>query len=281
MQIHDMRLLAVFGILVFVTSCAPVRETPSPVATAAKPSVSVTPPPPAVPLDHSPIEPARAKSTSIAGIDFEGVSFDSRSHRLAVLDQPEGPGSKYADAASAAISKNGLAAVNAGFFTPEGDPLGLVVTAGNRAGNWNSASSLGSAIWHENPSGSSAITRREKLGKQGTLAMREAIQAGPLLVENRKAVSGLERSKPSVRIVLLWDGGSRWWMGRASACTLSELADAIVSGNPAGWSAKHAINLDGGRSADLWISENIPGGPLTRRPPWNRPVRNFLVLVRR
>jgi len=41
------------------------------------------------------------------------------------------------------------------------------------------------------------------------------------------------------------------------------------------------MNLDGGRSSDLWISSRVSGGPLTSRPPWNRPVRNFLILVPR
>ena len=56
---------------------------------------------------------------------------------------------------------------------------------------------------------------------------------------------------------------------------------AVSHGQPAGWPARHALNLDGGRSADLWIAETVPGGPITRRCPWNRPVRNFLVLIPR
>jgi hypothetical protein len=171
--------------------------------------------------------------------------------------------------------------VNAGFFTPEGEPLGLVVAAGKPAGTWNSASSLGSGVWHEDSSGQSAISRRESLGLTGAKAMRELLQAGPMLVENSHAVSGLDPVKSSVRTFILWDGESRWWIGRASACTLADLSKAIIAAKPAGWQVKHALNLDGGRSSDLWVSEKIPGGPVMRRAPWNRPVRNFLVLVSR
>jgi len=223
--------------------------------------------------------PARTTVRQISGITFEGIAFDSRKQRLVVVDQEGGPGSRFADAAAAARSRNGLAAINAGFFTPEGNPLGLVRASGQSAGAWNGGSSLGSAAWHEGTSGNPAISRREKLGHGAASHSQELIQAGPLLVENGRATGGLEATKSSARSVVLWDGGTRWWIGRGSPSTLAALAQAIAHGSPAGWPVHHALNLDGGRSADLWISENVPGGPLVRRTPWNRPVRNFLVLV--
>ena len=117
------------------------------------------------------------------------------------------------------------------------------------------------------------------LGRIAASSMRELIQAGPLLVENGQPVSGLEATKTSARIVVLWDGGTRWWIGRGSPCSLAALGQALANAQPAGWKTRHALNLDGGRSADLWVSGAISGGPFVSRPPWNRPVRNFLVLV--
>ena len=243
--------------------------------------VDASPPPPATakPTTLSdPIESARTTQAEVSGIRVEGVSFDSRSHRLIVADQAGGPGSQFPDAASAGNSRGGIAAVNAGFFTPEGKPLGLVISAGKPAGAWNSTSSLGSGLWHEDSSGQSAITRREHAAATG---MRELLQAGPMLVEHGNPVSGLDAIKSSVRTFILWDGGNRWWIGRSTACTLAELGSALSAGKPAGWPVKQALNLDGGRSSDLWISATVPGGPLSRRPAWNRPVRNFLILERR
>lgn len=251
-----------------VESVAPVvAEVPAP---AAEPSVSET----------SPAKSPRVTSREISGILFEGVAFNSHTHRLTIVDQAGGPGSRFADSASAGRSVGGIAAVNAGFFTPEGSPLGLVVSSGKVSGSWN-GSSLGSGAWFENSSGASGITRREKLGRSGAAAMRQLIQAGPLLIENGRPVSGLDGAKTSVRMMVLWDGGTRWWVGRASSSTLAELGSTLSSAQPAGWPVKQALNLDGGRSSDLWISEAVSGGPVLRRPAWNRPVRNFLVLVRK
>jgi hypothetical protein len=261
---------------------APVTHSPSPPTAPVAKATEVASAPVVSPRveNVSPANGPRVTSRDISGVTFEGVAFDSRTHRLRVVDQAGGPGSKFADSASAGRSSGGIAAVNAGFFTPEGAPLGLLVSSGEVSGSWN-GSSLGSGVWYESHSGGAGISRREKLGRSGVASMRESLQAGPMLVENGRAVGGLDAGKASVRMMIVWDGGSRWWIGRASASSLAELGRTLASGGPAGWPVRHALNLDGGRSSDLWISEAVSGGPVVRRAPWNRPVRNFLVLVRK
>ena len=273
-----MRFLIVPIFVLLFVSCVPappVRPAPKPSVVEKSPTVEI----PAV--ASTPESLTRFTSQEISGITFEGVAFDSRNHRLIVVDQANGPGTQFADAAAAAKAHGGVTAVNAGFFTPEGNPLGLVVSSGKISGAWNSASSLGSGAWFEEASGKSAITRRENLGRAAAPSMRELIQAGPMLVENGSPITGLEATKTSARIVILWDGGSRWWIGRGSPCSLATLGNALAHSQFAGWKPRQALNLDGGRSADLWVSSAIAGGPFVSRPPWNRPVRNFLVLVPR
>jgi uncharacterized protein YigE (DUF2233 family) len=257
-----------------LSACLSAKPIPPKRSASPAPKALRVPETAPVPLPSTPAAPPKVATREIAGITFEGVAFDSRSHRLVVADQPNGPGSRYADSTTAGEARGGIAAINAGFFTPEGAPLGLVMSSGKISGSWNSASSLGSGAWFENPSGKMGITRREKLGRAGATSMRELIQAGPLLVENGRAVGGLEATKVSARTVIWSDGGTHWWIGRSSPCTLAALAQALAA-----WPARHALNLDGGRSSELWISEKLAGSAIFRRPPWNRPVRNFLVLV--
>lgn len=251
----------------------PIREISAP------PGVSVPSSEPAgepAPLPSTAVKPPAVARKTIRGIDFEGVAFDSRSHRLLVIDQPLGPGSAFASAQDVARAYGALAAINAGFFTPEGKPLGLVVTAGKRYGYWNSASSLGSGIFAESSGGQLSIQRRSSpAGFAGAL---ELIQAGPMLVEDGRKVGGLDQEKLAVRSLLMTDGTHRWWIGKTSLCTLAALGDALSSSSPAAWPARHALNLDGGRSTDLFVSSQVPGGPFERRGILNRPVRNFLIL---
>jgi Phosphodiester glycosidase len=256
----------------------PVRTASSPAEPSA-PALPSRPTPSPTPSVSEPTGPAKVVSWEKAGVRFTGLTFDSRDHRLIVMDQPNGPGSIVADAAEAARTRGGVAAINAGFFTPEGAPLGSVVSSGKISGAWNSTSSLGSGIWYVNSSWNSAISRREHLGRNAAAGMRELIQAGPLLVENGRSVSGLESTKSSARSVILWDGRSQWWIGCSTPCTLDALAQSLVDTQATGWPIRQALNLDGGRSSDLWISDSVPGGPISQRPPWNRPVRNFLILI--
>jgi uncharacterized protein YigE (DUF2233 family) len=270
-----MRYLTCVLVALPLTACFPAKQDPSPTTTAL-PAIKVPEIPRIEPtFPPTPTNPPRVTVREFSGITFEGVAFDSRSHRLIVADQPNGPGSRFADSGSAGRTLGGIAAINAGFFTPEGEPLGLVVASGKTSGSWNTGSSLGSGAWHESTSGILSISRREALGRKGASSMRELIQAGPLLVENGRPVSGLEATKSSVRTLILWDGGTHWWIGRSSPCTLAAMSHALASG----WPTRQALNLDGGRSSDLWIANSVTGGPLVRRELWNRPVRNFLVLV--
>lgn len=281
MRLTFMRFPCVLLPAFFLIGCFPAKPLREVVAPISQEAVALPKAQYLTPPASTPAIPPAATSREISGVLFEGVAFDSRRHRLVVVDQAAGPGSQFSDSQAAASAIRGLAAVNAGFFTPEGAPLGLVVSAGKISGVWNSASSLGSGVWYQSPAGTMAITRREKLGRTDASAMRELMQAGPLLIENGHSVNGLEPSKSSARSMILWDGGTRWWIGCSSPCTLAALAQALSNGQPAAWPVRHALNLDGGRSSDLWISDSVAGGPLSRRPPWNRPVRNFLVLVER
>lgn len=227
-------------------------------------------------VDSLPASSPRISRKIINGIQFEGVSFDSRTHRLVVVDQPGGPGSTYPTSASVAKAKNSLLAINAGFFTPEGKPLGLVISGGKTTGDWNSSSSLGNGVFRETSVGTLSITRRKT--RSSVASSMELIQSGPLLLENGQSISGLSSTKSAVRSIILSDGSSRWWIGRTSSCTLSSLGKALSVNSPTSWKIDDALNLDGGRSTDLYISSRIKGGPITRRSFFNRPVRNFLVL---
>lgn len=213
-------------------------------------------------------------NSEFSGISITAVAFDSRSHRLVVADQPGGPGSLWPDARSAAASRNGIAAVNGGFFTPQGAPLGLVIAGGKRAGNLNRASSLGAGLFIDD--GSPALVRRET-GRTGG----ELLQSGPFLVEKGRAIPGLSPESSTARTFLGWDGASGWFIARSGACSLADLSKALEGAKIGGVACSAVLNLDGGRSSDLWAGTSLAGGPVTHRPFWNKPVRNFLVLVKR
>lgn len=279
------------GILVLcaLSACGPADVPPQ--AVKAAPPIPLEfaeadqPEPRAVassePPAAAPILAPRVVAWSARGIAFEGVTFDARSHRLRIVDQAGGPGSEFASALQAASSVQGIAAVNAGFFTPEGEPLGLVVSGGRARGHWNSAASLGSGLWYENEHGIARIARRETLGDSTARRMPELLQSGPMLVESGRLVKGLHGGEPRPRTFIAWDGENRWWIGCAAPSSLPEMAAALVNSTRTGFQIRDALNLDGGRSSELWVGSSLSGGPVNRRSLFHRQVRNYLVLVSR
>lgn len=277
------RVLRHFALLLLAlaASCAPQKQGPSalpeiPVASAEKAEASpVTLPETA----HAEIPPSRPihgpmlVRTSLSGIPIAFVTFDSRTHRIKVADQAGGPGSRWADAQAAGTAAGGIAAVNGGFFTPEGKPLGIVVSSEGRTGSMN-RSSLGSG-WYVG--GNSPALLRNATGSSAP----DLLQSGPFLVEHGKAVGGLSTASSSARTFIGWDGGTRWLIARSGSCSLAGLGQALAGADIGGVKIRAVLNLDGGRSSDLWVSSAVQGGSFSERPFWNKPVRNFLVLVPR
>jgi len=247
-------------------------------------SITQTPQHPTQSTTHIP-RPAQEKAqltyhhTSRNGIVLSLVSFDDRDFELQVADQSHGPATHWNDAQDAGKSLHGVAAINGGFFTPEGKPLGLVVTNGERRGGIT-RTSLGSGIFI-NAEKESLIVRREIYVRapQQWGKISHLLQTGPMLTEKGSPISGLSKTNSRPRSFIAWDGNHHWAIGYAEPCTLNALSHAISGKAPAGFPIKTAINLDGGRSSDLWVGNKVRGGPKVHRGFFNKPVRNFLVVV--
>ena len=228
------------------------------------------------PPSQSPL-PTSVQRVTSEGIELTFVLFDARDHRLSVADKEGGPPTEWPTAEAAARSHGALAAINASFFTEEGRPLGLVIEDGRHIGRWSSQSALTSGVVavEKGP----RILRRQHWRSFSPTS--HLVQAGPFLVENDTAVDGLENQRPSARSFIVWNGRSGWAFGHTGKATLAGLALALAAQPLSQLNITTALNLDGGRSSDLWVSPLLQGGPLSTRKGWNKPVRNYLLLHRR
>jgi uncharacterized protein YigE (DUF2233 family) len=257
------------------TACQPIAPKPQPVQAHIEKSQSIKL------TSSAELKPQAILSTKLhqishQGIIFNLVTFDSRNQHLIVADQPSGPASIWVDAAAAAETHGGLAAINAGFFTPEGKPLGIVITNGKKHGSFNK-SSLGSGLFYHTSSGAK-ISRSSVWTVLSKNPPSQLLQSGPMLLEKSKPIAGLSDKKPRPRSFIATDGNNHWCIGHANSCTLSQLSEALASIKTPGFTASTILNLDGGRSSDLWVSSKVAGGSKHIRPFWNNPVRNFLIL---
>ncbi len=272
----------------FVTSCAvPVVENPAavtpanpvslpkaPVPVSPAPRIPATAPTPVVaPSPPKTNHPLNYHSLTVQGITLSILSFDSSQYQLKVADQE--PGTIWTSARNATTALGGIAAINAGFFGTEGQPLGLVRSNSKTTGAWNGASSLTSGVYQLS-GGIAALKRNRSANRKAS----ELLQTGPFLLENAQPVGGLATTNPAQRSFLLWDGQNHFAIAQSSSCTLSQLSKALKS-LPSHLPRKTALNLDGGRSCDLYISAAAHSAPIQRGHWLKSQVRNYLVLLKR
>jgi hypothetical protein len=230
-------------------------------------------PPPSPILSALPSQshPLKVNSASLNGTTFTAVTFDRRNYFLKVIDQKEGPGTEFTGAEFA--GQGSLAAINGGFFNPDGSPLGLVITDGQSRGAFNSHSFLGTGIID----GENTTLSHRKSYQESS----ELLQSGPRLVWDQERLTGLSKSKERPRSFVIWDGNDHFGIGYADRATLQGLANNLQVQPFEGFHIKYAINLDGGTSCDLWVSNQISGGGFTKNSLFRKKARNYLALRKR
>ena len=253
----------------------PTVPRADPLALPARAVSMITPqdPPPSPILSALPSQshPLKVNSASLNGTTFTAVTFDRRNYFLKVIDQKEGPGTEFTGAEFA--GQGSLAAINGGFFNPDGSPLGLVITDGQSRGAFNSHSFLGTGIID----GENTILSHRKSYQKSS----ELVQSGPRLVWEQERLIGLSKSKERPRSFVIWDGNNHFGIGYADRATLQGLANNLQAQPFEGFHIKYAINLDGGTSCDLWVSTQIPGGGFTKSSLFRKKARNYLALRKR
>ena len=206
-------------------------------------------------------------------VNLQLVYFDSRSHELKIIDQPEAAAGSGQITASMRQA-GAIAGVNGGFFTPQFMPMGLMIADGSATGTWQSNKLLtGAVVVRHSPQ---LLWNSEVRQSRST---RHLIQAGPRLVDSGKPVASLERSKHAPRTFIATDGSHRWIFGLARHISLGELAEILATPNllPS-FQIHRALNLDGGRSSAIYY--RTADGRELSEPGWST-VRNYLAIVPR
>jgi hypothetical protein len=179
--------------------------------------------------------------------DFSVVVFETKRCTLRVLDQPDSGSAKTLG--QVMREQNGIAGVNAGFFTPTFEPLGLVIADGKRAGSWMRSTLLGGVVLVKN--GKLTLLWRDEMGTADGVS--QLVQAGPRLVNNGEPVTGLDAAKERARTFIATDNAGRWAIGLCEYTSLAGLAAMLsTKGLIPGMTIHRALNFDGGKSSGLW-----------------------------
>lgn len=178
---------------------------------------------------------------------IDALVFSSAAFRLQLLDSPE----RNKKLAQVMEGSDFLAGVNAGYFHPNGTPLGLVILQGKEIHPQEKAKLL---------SGFLVITHDTfsllRVGEKLPAHINDVLQAGPFLMDHRTTVLGLETTRIARRSFLATDNHNHWIMGVISPVTLAEASQILLAASPAFFKTtkiERALNLDGGSSSALWV----------------------------
>lgn len=177
--------------------------------------------------------------------------------------------------ASALQDAGALAGVNGSFFHADRTPLGLVIRGGIEHHPLEKHSNLLTGVLAVTARGA-ALLRTEEY--RGGPQIREALQAGPFLVDKGATVPGLNAKRPAERTILLADKKGVAALLITPPITLAEAGELLATpGLFRELRVERALNLDGGSSTALWV--NARPTPYSHSE-W-KPVRNALAIVPR
>lgn len=218
------------------------------------------------------VEHRRVTLESAAGerANLHLAIFSPKKATLRVIDAAETSSSL----AEVMRRENGIAGVNGGYFSPEHEPIGLLISGGKVIEPLRKAKLLSGVL--SVADGNVRIQRRGAyLPKSRPSAAR---QSGPFLVERGRAVPGLNSTRGARRTFAATLSDGRAALGYGSSLTLAELAQILATAEiVSGEKVQDALNLDGGSSSAFWFAGK--NGVFSR--PESKTVRDFIAIVPR
>lgn len=199
------------------------------------------------------------------------IVFPEKFYTLRVIDSPS-PGQIKL---SQVLRKSGcIAGVNGGYFHHDFRPLGLRVIRGKKTHPFETSRLL-SGILIVRPDHLNIVRSKNFVAGHN---LREALQCGPMLLENGLPVPGLNKERIARRTIVATDGRGHWGLCYLTSVSLADAARILMAKNLFGnWTARTALNLDGGSSSGLWAASTP--APVSR--PEFGSVRDYVGLMAR
>jgi exopolysaccharide biosynthesis protein len=228
-------------------------------------------------LDRQPSEagdgvPFRVKVTdgsSTANLIL--IVFRPSSFALRVISNNEW---RYPSVADAAAATDAVAGVNGGYFQGDGTPVGLLISDDRTVHKLETAKLLSGVFFVRD--GKPGLVRSSHFARIKNAS--QGIQCGPFLVEDGRAVTGLNNQRSAPRTFVFTASNSVWGFGICRSVTLAEMGQIMAIPDLLGrTSVASALNLDGGSSTQFWGRS----GDDVIRSSTLAVVANYLLLVHR
>ena len=200
--------------------------------------------PPSEPGDGVPFRVKVTDGASTANLIL--IAFHPNTFGIRVVSNE---GWRYGSVADAASDTDAVAGVNGGYFQADGTPVGLLISDNRTVHKLETAKLLSGVFFVRD--GKPGLIRSSRFVR--TKNVSEAIQCGPFLLEDGRAVTGLNNERSAPRTFVFAAGGSVWGFGICRSVTLAEMGQILSVPDLLGRaSVVSALNLDGGSSTQFW-----------------------------
>jgi exopolysaccharide biosynthesis protein len=158
-------------------------------------------------------------------------------------------GWRYGSVADAAAAADAVAGVNGGYFQADGTSVGLLISDSRTIHKQETAKLLSGIFFVRD--GKPGLIRSSRFARMKNVS--QAIQCGPFLLEDDKAVTGLNNDRSAPRTFVFTGSNSVWGFGICRSVTLAEMGQILAVPDLLGRaSVVSALNLDGGSSTQFW-----------------------------
>ena len=186
-------------------------------------------------------------SNGTSEAEVQVVYFAPAHVQLEVVTNPDG---KIQGVRDAVESRGSFGGINGGYFEPNLDPIGLLISNNRVLRPTRKAKLLSGIFFVRN--GQPELTRTSEF--PGTRGVQQAIQCGPFLVDGGRTVDGLNYLRVAPRTFIFTCGPTMWGFGICRSVTLKEMGDILAHANVV---PQHriirALNFDGGSSTALYL----------------------------
>ena len=199
------------------------------------------------------------------------IVFHPNTFAIRVVSNDNG---RYGAVSDAASATNAVAGVNGGYFQSDSTPVGLLISDNRILHKFETAKLLSGVFFVRD--GKPGLIRSSRFARMKDVS--QAIQCGPFLLEEGRALTGLNNQRSAPRTFVFMGSNSVWGFGICRSVTLAEMGQILAVPDLLGRTAVvSALNLDGGSSTQFWARSGdgvISSSSLAV-------VANYLLLVHR
>ena len=186
-------------------------------------------------------------SNGASEAEVQVVYFAPADIQLEVVTNLDG---KIQGVRDAVESRGSFGGINGGYFEPNLDPIGLLISNNRVVYPTRKAKLLSGIFFVRN--GRPELTRTSEFS--GTIGVQQAIQCGPFLVDGGRTVDGLNYLRVAPRTFIFTCGPTVWGFGICRSVTLKEMGDILARANVIpDHRIIRALNFDGGSSTALYL----------------------------